>query len=69
MQIIIRCSSKRVELEIVDDGIGFDAANPRVGGLGLQNMHDRAGLLGGELTILSAPKMGSCVRFSAEIKE
>jgi two-component system sensor histidine kinase DegS len=69
MQIKIRCSPKRLELEIVDDGIGFDADNPRLGGLGLQNMRDRAGLLGGELTIFSAPKKGSCVRFSAEIKE
>ena len=69
MQIKIRCSSQRLELEIVDDGIGFDADKPRVGGLGLQNMRDRASLLGGELIIFSAPKNGSCVRFSAEIKE
>jgi signal transduction histidine kinase len=69
MQINIRCSSKRLELEIIDDGIGFDADKPRLGGLGLQNMRDRASLLGGQLTIHSAPKQGSRVCFSAEIKE
>jgi PAS domain S-box-containing protein len=69
MQINIRCSSKRLELEIIDDGIGFDADKPRLGGLGLQNMRDRASLLGGQLTIHSARKKGSRVCFSAEIKE
>jgi PAS domain S-box-containing protein len=69
MQIRIRCSSIRVEMEIVDDGIGFDVDKPRVGGLGLQNMRDRASLLGGQLTIHSTPRQGSCVRFIAEIKE
>jgi PAS domain S-box-containing protein len=69
MQIKICCSSDRMELEVIDDGIGFDLNRPRDGGLGLQNMRDRAGLLGGELTILSTPPKGSCVRFDAEIKE
>ena len=48
MQIIIRCSPKRLELKVVDDGIGFNPAKPHVGGLGLRNMHDRTSLLGGE---------------------
>jgi signal transduction histidine kinase len=69
MQIRIRCSPRHFELEVIDDGIGFDPGKPHAGGLGLQNMRDRANLMGGELTILSTPPKGSCVRFRAEIKE
>jgi PAS domain S-box-containing protein len=69
MQINIRCMPNTMELEVIDDGIGFDPDKPRVGGLGLPNMRDRASLLGGELTIHSAPQKGTCVRFSAETKE
>lgn len=69
MQIVVHCSPKTMELKIVDDGIGFDPGKPRVGGMGLQNMRDRAALLGGQVTILSTPGRGSCVHFNAEIKE
>jgi len=69
MQIIIHCSPERLELKVVDDGIGFDPAKPRVGGLGLRNMHDRTSLLGGKLAIGSTSGKGSYVSFSAEIKE
>jgi PAS domain S-box-containing protein len=68
IQIKIRCSATHVDLEVIDDGIGFDTNTPRVGGLGLQSMCDRASLLGGQLTIHSAPKKGSRVRFIAEIQ-
>jgi PAS domain S-box-containing protein len=69
IQIKISCSSTRLELEIIDDGIGFEADRPRVGGLGLQNMRDRASLLGGQLTIHSTPKKGSRVCFRKEFRE
>ena len=69
IQIIIRCLPRRLDLEVHDDGKGFDPDKPHTGGLGLQNMHDRAHLLGGELSILTAPGKGSKVCFSAEINE
>jgi signal transduction histidine kinase len=47
-------------VEIVDDGPGFDAA--RTGPTrGLLNMADRAGALGGDLTIDSTPGAGTRV--------
>lgn len=69
IKISIRSFPRRLDLEIVDDGVGFDAAKPRSGGLGLQNMHERAHLLGGELTILSMIDRGTRVSFGVDIKE
>jgi signal transduction histidine kinase len=57
----IREHDGRLEVEIEDDGIGFDAANtPR--GAGLQNMSDRLSALGGSVEVESAPGLGTTVR-------
>ncbi|MFY7838356.1 MAG: sensor histidine kinase [Novosphingobium sp.] len=49
-------------LEVRDDGCGFDPNAPRpagaAGGLGLAYMRERIALLGGKLTIASAPGAG-----------
>jgi signal transduction histidine kinase len=44
---------------IVDDGPGFAAGE--VQGLGLQNMEDRIGAVGGQLTIATAPGRGTTI--------
>jgi two-component system nitrate/nitrite sensor histidine kinase NarX len=48
---------------IEDDGQGFDVAGAEVrsGGFGLSSMRERLALLGGSLTVKSAPGSGSCV--------
>ncbi|CAG1015689.1 Sensor histidine kinase LnrJ [Anaerolineales bacterium] len=61
------CSPQRLELEVSDNGKGFDITKARIGGMGLDNMHERASLLGGTLTIESQPEKGTTVRFGAEI--
>jgi PAS domain S-box-containing protein len=59
----LRAAGGRVELEIADDGVGFD---PQAGGgqkgMGLANMRERAEQLGGRLTVESAPGQGTRVR-------
>jgi signal transduction histidine kinase len=52
-----------VQLEVSDDGRGYDAAAMGPGA-GLQNMSDRIGALGGELRIESTPGVGTTVRGS-----
>ncbi len=60
--------------EVVDDGVGFD---PRAlekgyeerGSLGMLNMKERAELVGGKLTIISAPGQGATVRLEVPMKE
>jgi signal transduction histidine kinase len=49
-----------VEVEIADDGDGFDPAQ-RVEGFGLIGMHERAGLVGGEMRVESS-EAGTTVR-------
>jgi signal transduction histidine kinase len=52
-----------LQLEVVDDGRGFDIATvPR--GSGLQNMADRVDAVGGSLTVDSAPGSGTTLRIS-----
>ncbi len=52
-----------VVLEIVDDGVGFDAdAAKEGGGVGLEGMAERAAQIGGELVLDSEPGHGTRVR-------
>jgi signal transduction histidine kinase len=50
----------RVELEVVDDGVGLpDVLRPN--GMGVGNIHERAELLGGEATLSSVAGGGARV--------
>ena len=58
--IYLRETNGRIELEIVDDGTGFDPDQTNgPGGMGLDNMRIRAKKLGGSLTIHSEPGGGT----------
>jgi two-component system nitrate/nitrite sensor histidine kinase NarX len=48
-------------LEIVDDGLGFDPASPRLASLGLRIMRERAETIGAELQVDSQPGQGTRV--------
>lgn len=50
-----------VTFAVVDDGAGFDATDAEPG-LGLANMADRLGALGGQLRVDSYPERGTTVR-------
>jgi signal transduction histidine kinase len=57
-------------IEIEDDGAGFDPANVKADtgtlrGIGILGMRERAELLGGRLTIDSAPGQGTRIRIDA----
>ena len=51
-----------VELEIADDGQGFDADGDYPGHLGLTSMRERARGIGGQLSILAASGHGTTLR-------
>ncbi len=58
-------SGGRVQLVIVDDGLGFDPDALGPGGLGIQGMRERAAQLGAVLNIHSQPGEGT--RLSVEV--
>ncbi|NIQ80053.1 MAG: histidine kinase, partial [Anaerolineae bacterium] len=63
----IHVNDERLELEVVDDGVGFDIDGVSdTGGLGLAMMRERAAELGGLLLISSAPGQGTTVKISKE---
>ncbi|HEY8340457.1 MAG TPA: GAF domain-containing sensor histidine kinase [Egibacteraceae bacterium] len=55
--------SGTVHLVVSDDGVGFSSAAPAVG-RGLENMRERANLLGGELRVDSRPGLGTTLTLS-----
>ena len=50
-----------VVLEIEDDGVGIDEITPNGEGMGLRTMKYRAGMLGAEFKVFSAPGKGTIV--------
>lgn len=61
--VILHATDSVVELEIVDDGQGFDLEAARdQGGLGLSGMFERARALSGQLHIASQPGHGTSIR-------
>jgi len=59
----------RLELEVSDDGAGFDPGDPELRSrrLGLTSMEERAQRLGGTLEIRSSPGAGTTVRLEAPV--
>jgi NarL family two-component system sensor histidine kinase YdfH len=55
---------QRLEIEVADDGVGFDPKTvaPSSGHYGLIGLHERARLIGGQLTIISSPGKGTTLR-------
>jgi signal transduction histidine kinase len=63
----LRTDGGRVELEVIDNGRGFDPkAVSDKGGMGLISMRERAEKLGGSLTVLSVPGEGTRVKVSVK---
>jgi signal transduction histidine kinase len=65
----MRMAQRELQLEINDDGKGFNPAANQTMGLGLDSMRERAAQLGGALTILSKPGQGTRVRLSVPFDE
>ena len=58
VRVLVSSTPQALMIEVKDDGIGFDPACLRPGGMGLQYMNERAALIGGKLEIISAPGQG-----------
>ena len=62
-RITLRRTSGGAELEIDDDGLGFDTSSTS-NGMGMDNLHGRVLALGGELSVESVLGEGATIRAS-----
>ena len=60
-RVTLRRADDSAELEIDDDGEGFDPASPSAG-MGMANLRDRVASLGGELSVASVVGDGTTIR-------
>jgi signal transduction histidine kinase len=61
---------RHLELEVSDDGCGFDPqAVGNKGGLGLTSIRERVAGLGGELNVISAPGEGTALRVDVPLSD
>jgi signal transduction histidine kinase len=60
--------SRRIVLEVSDDGAGFDPSAAEGNGLGLASMRQRATRAGGTVRVVSAPGRGTTVRLEAPVQ-
>ncbi len=64
----LRCADDaHMQLEITDDGVGFDTAAARPGHFGLIGLREQAQLIGADLQIESTAERGTTVRLSLRI--
>ncbi len=56
-----------LRLLLSDDGIGFDAAQPRPGHFGLAGMREQAALIGAQLAIHSQPGQGTSISLDFDV--
>lgn len=63
-RVSISCRDERLTVVIADEGIGFDVAHLPELGIGLAGMTERTRLIGGNLSIDSAPGAGTRVTVS-----
>jgi signal transduction histidine kinase len=67
MRVRLTREDGRLELNVSDDGCGFDPENVELEGrYGLQGMRERAQVIGGDLTITSQPGEGTSIRLIVE---
>jgi len=70
VMIKINISGEMIEMEVIDDGVGFeDKTILDKGGMGLTNMQERAAKLGGTLNISSTPGKGTNISFKVKQKK
>jgi len=60
----------QLQIEVADDGGGFDPGMPNTGGhFGMDGMRERVQLLGGNFEVKSAPNQGTLIRASPLLLE
>ncbi|HXD11167.1 MAG TPA: PAS domain-containing protein [Anaerolineales bacterium] len=70
LTISLRAIDDVVELQVVDNGKGFDVQSvSEAGGMGLTNLRDRAQKLKAQLEITSIPEKGTTIKIAVHLNE
>jgi signal transduction histidine kinase len=69
IEVRLRSGAKNLELTVHDYGKGFDPESSGLQGLGMISMSERAGALGGELNLRSAPGEGTIVHVTMPLMQ
>jgi signal transduction histidine kinase len=69
VSIVVTSHGSSVAVTIDDDGVGFDERNVRADALGLLGMRERLALVGGTLTVESAPEAGTTLAARVPLSE
>ncbi|MEI6124092.1 MAG: ATP-binding protein [Bacteroidota bacterium] len=67
VEITFRFENQTVELQIKDNGVGFDANRLRKTGNGIYNMRERAEILGGTFQLTSIPQQGTTLQIKVPV--
>ncbi|HJS50819.1 MAG TPA: ATP-binding protein, partial [Pyrinomonadaceae bacterium] len=70
-RIELAVENGEVALRVLDNGVGFDPADPKPssGGHGITGMRKRVEQLGGKLQIISEPGTGTTIALSLPLQE
>jgi signal transduction histidine kinase len=69
-ELSLRRAGTELFLQVTDDGRGFTPTKPdQRTGLGLYSLSERIGLVGGTMTVISAPGRGTTVRLVVPLQE
>lgn len=67
VRVSLRMTPKAIELEVEDDGIGFDPGSPKLARHGLAGIKHRVFTHGGQLHILAAPGKGVTIQVTLPV--
>lgn len=67
LEVYLKKIDQRVQLRVIDDGVGFDLYKEHSGSYGLPNIKERISGLGGNVKIISFPNQGTSVDISIPV--
>lgn len=67
LEVYLKQVNEKVQLRVIDDGIGFDMQEKKSGSYGLENIRERISGIGGNVKIISFPEKGTSVEISIPI--
>lgn len=69
LEVYLKRMDQNIQLRVVDDGVGFDMDQKKVGSYGLNNIKERVASIGGTCRIISFKGQGTSIEIKVPILE